>query len=351
MAKSRKKKVASTTELAKHLGLSRWTVSRVINGHPDVKPSTKARIETAMKELRFSPSPYARRLRGGRTLTIGVCFQDVDDPILARKISILQTRLRKRGFRSVIELTNNQAELELDAIRHFIALRMEGIVSVGSSNGESPALDELHETGIPAVLLDPESPTKNLATVTLDRSKAMALVFEHLLALGHCDFGLLGISPSVPYGPTRLEAISRIARKAGLSYRKNFTAFAETHPENYGYAYGRRLAETIIESGTKATALVALDDLIALGAKRRLQEQGFDIPADYSIVGFDNIDISEHTAPRLTTVDQQVDQLMDTTLSLLFQQIDSGKRLSNLHSLVEPRLIVRESTAPSRRGS
>src|SRR5690606_23635790 len=104
--------VATTSALARHLGLSRWTVSRVLNGHPGVRPDTVARVRAAMDELGFTPDPLARGLRGTPTGAVGVCFSELESPILARKTATLQRLLREAGLRSLIELTNGEADLE-----------------------------------------------------------------------------------------------------------------------------------------------------------------------------------------------------------------------------------------------
>jgi DNA-binding LacI/PurR family transcriptional regulator len=341
----KKPTITSTSELATHLGLSRWTVSRVINDHPDVKEETRQKVLQAMEELHFSPSIFARGLRGGKTNTIGVCFREVDNPILARKIACLQSLLRQRGYRSLIELTEGDPQLEADAVRHFITLRVEAIVLVGSSEGESSALQLLKESGIPGVLVDPLAPVPDLPGVELDRPRAMRLILEHLLGLGHRKFALLGISSEVPYGRPRLKTLASVAAEHHLSFEKDFEIFTTPDPQGYGYAYGRCLAQLLIDKGTDATALIALDDLIALGAMRRLQEHGFTIPADFSIVGFDNIDITEHTTPRLSTVDQQVKPMIEAAIVLLYHQMEDDLSTNGrIHTRIEPELVLREST-------
>lgn len=342
----RKKTIQSTTDLAAHLGLSRWTVSRVINGHPDVKEETRQRVLQAMDDLHFAPSLFARGLRGGKTKTIGVCFSEVDNPVLALKIARLQSLLRERGYRSLIELTDGEPQIELDSVRHFLTLRVEGVVLVGSSNGDGSALQLLKESRTPAVLVDPVAPAHGLSGVELDRAKAIRLILEYLLGLGHRKFGLLGISPQVPYGQHRLDAIAHVAKEHKISLKRDFDVFVAPDPQKYGYAYGRRLAEQLIEKGTDATALIGLDDLIALGAMRRLQEQGYAIPRDFSIIGFGNIDITEHTTPRLSTIDQRISLLIETAVDLLFRQI-AGSLSPHRQAWpqIDPKLVLRESTA------
>lgn len=119
--------ISSTKDLAQHLGISRWTVSRVLNGHPEVKEESRIRVLEAAGELGFSPNAMARGLRGGPTGLIGVCFQELESPALAKKMAFLQQELRTWGFQAMIELTDGDPELEESVIRHFLSLRTEGI--------------------------------------------------------------------------------------------------------------------------------------------------------------------------------------------------------------------------------
>ena len=113
--------ITSTKDLAEHLGLSRWTVSRVLNGHPEVKEETRRRVLDAARELGFSPNAMARGLRGGSTGLVGVCFQEIESPALAKKTAFLQQQLRAMGFQGMIELTDGDPNLEESVLRHFLS--------------------------------------------------------------------------------------------------------------------------------------------------------------------------------------------------------------------------------------
>ncbi|MBE2213751.1 MAG: LacI family DNA-binding transcriptional regulator [Opitutaceae bacterium] len=338
--------IASTTALARHLGLSRWTISRVLNGHPEVKPETSRRVREAMIQLGFVPSPVGRALRGGRTGMVGVCFQALGSPIVARKIASLQRTLRGAGFRALFELTDGRPEIELEVVRHFVAMKLDGLVLVGGMTTENEAaiLAMLAQHRMSAVLIDPARELA-LPTVELDREHGIRLAFEHLLELGHTRFALLGIDEDVAYGRARLEGIRKLARSRRLSFDKHLVTLTEKSPGSLDFAYGRRLAERYLTLADRPRAILALNDQVAIGAMTRLQQAGLSVPGDVSLVGFDNLEVAGHVNPRLTTIDQHVDELMTHAVELLTRQTaPAGSEESEPRRVVRPALIVGEST-------
>ena len=339
-------KIQNTSALAEHLGLSRWTVSRVINGHAGVKAETAARVRAAIHDIGFLPNPMARSLRGGRTGTIGVCFQELESPLLARKTSILQQMLREENFNALIELTNRNRALEEKVIRHFIATRVEGIVLVGSLQRPTDAGAVLlaHEK-VPVVLIDPEV-SLPYPEVSLDREEAMRLVLEHLYSLGHRSFAVLGIDPEDAYGARRWRGIRNTAKTLGISLKTQISSYFKPDYHQHDYRYGEYLAGQLLRSGVLPTAVIALNDRVAMGAIKRLRAAGLEVPRDLSIVGYDNLDFTDYSQPTLTTVDQHVELLMQTARGILLRSIRDGNERGPQRQQIAPVLIERESTAP-----
>ncbi|BCU78079.1 LacI family DNA-binding transcriptional regulator [Luteolibacter sp. LG18] len=342
----------NTTEaLAKHLGISRWTVSRVLNGHEGVKPETVRRVRQAIEELDFQPSALARGLRGGQTATIGVCFQDLDSPILAMRAAALQQQLREQGYHTVIELSGAGADLERHALRRFVAQHVDGIVLIFSRlPSDDPVLELLEREKIPSFWVDPENAVPG-DKVTLNRSHSMKLVLEHLAELGHRRIALLGIDPLDRFGSLRMPGLKRHAPKVGLDFERDFLSVFHPGETRQSFDYGRELAAKLIATakGKLPTAIIALNDRIAIGIINRLREEGIRVPEDVSVVGHDNIAVAEHFHPPLTTVDQQTDRLMHLAVRGLLDRLEPGAAPSPGRSLtVQPRLVVRNSTAPAR---
>lgn len=328
----------NTATLAKQLGLSRWTVSRVINGHPGVRPETTQRVLAAMSKLGYEPNAFARGLRGGRTGMVGICFQELDNPILTRKASLLQAFFREQGYHAMIELTNGDQMREAEAIRDFLGLRVEGIVLLGS------ALKTASTGDVPVVWVDPEQKVDG-EQISVDRGYSMKLVLEHLHALGHRKYGVLGIDPENPYGAFRLPAFKRSCQRLRIDVDKDTYSIYQPGRPDHTYEYGRELAEAFLEqSPIKATAVIALNDRVAIGAINHFRSKGLRIPEDISVTGYDNLDVAAHFQPSLTTIDQCETKLMHKACDALISRIEGGKSEVK-RRLIRPELIIRDSTA------
>lgn len=346
------KTALNTTEaLAKHLGISRWTVSRVLNGHSGVKAETVRKVKQAIHDLDFQPSALARGLRGGQTATVGVCFQDLDSPVLAMRAASLQQRLREEGYHTVIELSGASVELERGAIRRFVGQRVDGIVVIFSRlTADDPVIRLLEREEIPCFWVDPENPVPG-DKVLLDRPRSMKLVLEHLSSLGHRKIALLGIDPRNRFGALRMPGLKEFAPKCGLDFVRDFNLVFHPGETKHTFEYGYELAGELIDqsAGSLPTAIIALNDRIAIGAINRLREDGIRVPEDVSVVGYDNLAISEHFFPTLTTVDHQTDRLMDLAVRGLMERLGpENSELSSRESSVHPKLVIRHSTGKAR---
>lgn len=340
--------IRTTAALAKHLGLSRWTVSRVLNGHRGVKPATVARVHAAMEALGFSPNPIARGLRGGKTGMIGVCFLELETPMLVRKTVALQHVLRERGFQAIIEMTNGRPALEEQAIGSFQALKVDGIVLVGSSlQPRSPAVGRLEASGIPVVAVDP-SGSLPFPRVAVNRARAYQMLADHLLELDPGGrIAVLGIHTDIIYGPERLKGLRSAAKQRGLEPDAVFRFFHDAGREDLFYEYGYELCGRVLKEDSLPGAFLCLNDQIALGAIRRLHEARIAVPGRVKVTGFDNLAISRYAYPTLTTIGQRVDELMQAAADLLLSWVDSGEAPApgRVRRIV-PRLVVRESSTP-----
>lgn len=337
--------IGPTSALARQLGLSRWTISRVLNGHPEVKPETSRRVWEAIESFGLVPSPLGRALRGSRTGMIGVVFQSIGLPIISKKIATLQRVLREAGFRALQELTDGNPHLELTVIRHFLALRVDGLVLVGGigARNAQTIISLLQERRTPVVMIDPLEPSP-LPTVELDRKAAIRIVFEHLRCLNHRRFAMLGIDSGVPWGSIRVETLQGLFREHGLDWDGDMCALSNPGAKELGFAYGNELADRFLLVAPRPTAIIAINDQVAVGAMLRLQEKGVSVPQEVSIVGFDNLDVSAHIRPPLTSVDQHIEEIMQSAVALLVRQPGDHSPAEPAFCQVHPVLIKRDST-------
>lgn len=336
--------ISSTKDLAQHLGISRWTVSRVLNGHPEVKEETRLRVLEAASELGFSPNAMARGLRGGATGLVGVCFQELESPALAKKMAFLQQELRTLGFQGMIELTDGDPELEESVIRHFLSLKTDGIILVGSTlEHRNRTVKRLIQTRVPTVLVDPIHKLP-FPSISLDRAGIMALVVEHLWTRGHRKFALLGIESDPVLGKVRIEGIRKGLDKYFGDYDAQVCSYTAPDFGLQDYGYGYRLAEMVLQTGRLETAWIAMNDRLVIGALSFLREQNVRVPEDVALVGFDNLDISSWYDPPLTTVDQVIPRLFREAVARLVLSITDLKEYRVSETWILPELIIRKTS-------
>lgn len=336
--------ITSTKDLADHLGLSRWTVSRVLNGHPEVKEETRRRVLDAARELGFSPNAMARGLRGGSTGLVGVCFQEIESPALAKKTAFLQQQLRATGFQGIIELTDGDPNLEESVLRHFLSLKSDGIILVAPTlEADNATINYLIDAEVPTVLIDPIHDLP-FPSIHLDRTGIMEKLVDHLWERGHRQFALLGIESDPVLGHHRTEGIRRGVEKHGSEYETCVTSYVE---EGFGlqdYGYGHSLAKTVLEKKDPATAWIAMNDRLAIGALTHLRKKGIAVPEDLAVVGFDNLDISPWYDPPLTTVDHVIPKIFREAVATLIQQIQSPTNDEPAKEWILPEIIVRKTS-------
>jgi len=337
------RKVRSQSELARHLGLSDWTVSRAINGHPAVKESTRKRVLKAMSELGFQSDPIARGLRGKRTGLIGVLFNELCNSILLEKLASFEHFLREHGLRTVLTFTAQDEAAELRAVADFRRLRVDAVALLQSTL--SPARSARTLAGLKSVHVDPMIP-QNGPAAWVDRNRGVEFLIDHLVALGHRRFGTLGINENNAWRqPGLLKAFAR----HGLDPARHLKWYPPQDEMAPSYATGVYAAGQVLADPERPSALIAINDRVALAAAQHLRAHGVDVPGECSVTGFDYLEISRHLHPTLTTIDHQPQLLMEAAGKLLLEQLEENATDQRAQPRVTPPLlIIGESTGPVR---
>jgi DNA-binding LacI/PurR family transcriptional regulator len=339
-------RVEGTAGLAEHLGISRWTVSRVLNGHDGIREETRKRVLEAVEDLGFEPNKLARGLRGLPSGLVGVSFPHLEAMVLAKKSQELQRELKEAGFRALFEMPDVDPDVEAAVVRHFLSINVDGIVLIGSTlEANSPVFDEVRSRGVGIVAVDARHALP-IPRVSLDRGKAMEVKLRHLTELGHRRIAVLGLSSDDMYQAIRRRGLRKAAGLVGLDFERDIQFIDEPGHGQQSYAYGSILAGKVLALGTDGpTALFCLNDRIAVGTLRGLQEAGCRVPEDYSVIGLDNLPETAWTNPPLTTVDQNIGELMRKAQRALWNR-SRGTR--DPHYKVPPVLVVRASTGRPR---
>jgi DNA-binding LacI/PurR family transcriptional regulator len=340
--------IRSTADFARYVGLSRSAVSRVLNERPGLRPATVELVRRAMQETGFTPNAHAVHLRGKPTGMIGVCVENFVTPTGVTKLSLLQQRLRECGYVAMIQVQRPGASAEL--VRHFLSLRVEAIIFIGHFNSTELAdrVADLRRHHVPHVVID-HSGCDTAPTVTLDRPAAMELVVAHLHALGHRRYGLIGISGPYQTVTDRLDGLRAALAKRRLDFGASVESLDALHIRRDHFEYGRTLAREFARRRPRPTAFIAVNDETAVGALLEFQSLRLRIPADLSIVGFNNQNICQMTRPQLTSVDQQIERTVALAVQVVSGQLRRAKPAPARVRLIAPELVVRDSTGPAPR--
>lgn len=338
----------SVAEFARHVGLARTTVSRVINGQPGLKSKTITRVQQAMERTGFTPNAHALFLKGKRTATIGFCMETLLTKTAVYKVAGLQRRLRERGYSSLMEVLEPGGSRQV--IRHFLSLRVDAVIFVGHFIEEEIAqrVRELETHDTPHMVID-QLGIPGANTVALDRERGMRELVGHLLKFDHRLFGLLGITGTTRSVRDRVSGIEAALATRGLTFAGATRCLDPLHPRENDFEYGRLLARSFAGEKDRPTAFVALNDEIAIGALHGFQEAGVRVPRDVSVAGFNNQDICLMPTPALTSVDQQIERTAGTAVDLLLANIGRKPRPRASVRLIGPLLVLRASTGPAPR--
>ena len=292
------KAIFSTADFARHIGLARTTVSRVLNGHPGIKQKTIDRVQRGLAETGFTPNAHAAQLKGKRTAMIGVCMEDLVTPPAVSKLATLQRVLRARGFGSLIEVYAAGAGREV--LRPFLSVRVEAVVFIGHFPPEEieARIAELRAHRTPHLVID-HFGLERANTVALDRAAGMEGIMNHLLDFGHRTFGLLGLTTGPISRIDRLNGIRAALKARKLEFDACTVSLDHLHERLNDFNYGRQLARSFVERSKRPTAFIGHNDEIAIGALRGFQEAGLKLPFDASVTGFNNQNICRMTSPCL----------------------------------------------------
>jgi DNA-binding LacI/PurR family transcriptional regulator len=235
-------------------------------------------------------------------------------------------------------------------IRHFLSLRVDAVVLIGHFVEEEIAQRVIElETHATSNLVMDQIGIHGATTVALDRALGMRELMSHLLKHGHRVFGLLGMTGMTRSIRDRVSGIEAALAAEGLSFAESTRSLDPLFARENDFEYGRALAHGFAKEKEHPTAYVALNDEIAIGALHGLQEVGLRIPRDASVAGFNNQDICLMPTPRLTSVDQHIQKTVETAADLLLAMIGHPARTRPLVRLIEPMLVVRESTGAAPR--
>ena len=326
----------SIYDVAKLAGVSHMTVSRVLNDHPNIRESTRQRVLDAIDQTNYTRSSIARALATRRAMRIGVV---VDTPLQYgpnSTIRALESAAREAGYAISAFSAGDDEDLRIDAgVDELVAQGVDALCVIAPRLSSLDLLRQ-RETGVPTLIIKSE-PDADMHTAAVDQRAGAMLAMDHLLELGHRSIAHVAGPLDWYDARAREEAWRESLAAAGLPATD---AVIGDWSSDSGYEFGKS------HDFGDATAIFAANDQMALGLIHGLTARGLRVPEDISIVGFDDLPDSRHFLPPLTTVRQDFAALGALALELLVAAIEETPTPDS--QMIEPRLIVRESTARPR---
>jgi DNA-binding LacI/PurR family transcriptional regulator len=325
--------------VAKKVGVSEATVSRVLNGKPGVSETTRVAVLTALDVLGYE---RPTQLRGERARLVGLVLPELQNPIFPAFAEVVGGALAQQGFTSVLCTRTVGGFSEADYVDLLLQQQVSGVVFAGGLYAQADAshahYERLLERRLPTVLVNAAVEHLGFPQVSCDDGVAAEMAFAHLHSLGHRKLGLvLGPPDHIP-SRRKQRAFDIAADRAGHEVLVEHTMFA--------LEGGHAAAARLVRAGV--TGIVCAGDVLALGAIRAVRRAGMTVPDDVSVIGYDDSALMNCIDPPLTTVRQPIDALGRAAVDLLVAQIDKAAVPSD-ELLFEPELVVRASTAPARR--
>jgi LacI family transcriptional regulator len=330
-------------DVARAAGVHTATVSRALNEQTRglINDETARRVIAEAARLGYRPNSIARGLKTNRSYTVGVVVPDLRNPLFPPILRGIEERLEPSGYTSLLANTDNDPERErlgFDALR---ARQVDGYITA-TAQREHPLLHEVAAAGRPLVLVNRVADTVDLPSVTADDRGGMRMAVEHVHELGHERIAYVGGSPALSTGAGRRDGFVRAMSELGLAIDDDRVAVGVAYAEEEG----ARLTRDLLSRGETPTAIVAGNDLMALGCIDALREAGLDVPGDVSVVGFNDMDFSERFCPPLTTIRVPHHELGVQAAELLLERLASPASETR-HVVLPVELVVRGSTAPA----
>jgi LacI family transcriptional regulator len=334
--------IMNLEQVARRAKVSTATVSRVLNNAAVVKSSTRARVVKAIEELKYHPNLHARSLAGGKSRTIGVIASNMENPFFFDIYKTIESDAHAAGYEVVMANTDYRSEQLVTSIRLMIGRRVAGLAAIVSEM-DPELMAELNESRIPVVFYDVGTPRQNITNIRVNYRRGIEKVVDYLYSLGHRRLGFVGHHAVLgPINERMNSVMDAVGRIPSIEVR--------TAADSDTLEGGRTATRALLATGYTPTALICVNDVMAVGALRQLRERGLRVPQDISVTGFDNVKLSEFCYPALTTVHIPRDRIGHIIAGYLLPS-NQPAAPGESEVVIDPELVVRDSTGPAPAGA
>lgn len=328
-------------DIARKLGLSKSTVSRALRNHPHVKEATRIAVKSLAEKWDYQPDTIAQSMINRKTLTLGIVIPNVSFPYFSHTLNGVQEIASKAGYNLMICQSNESFEREKSVIQTLVSSRVDGLLlSISKETKTFDHIEALQKKGIPLVLFDRIAEPLTLPKVYINNVDASFQATEHLIKEGYQRIAHIAGPESLWVSHQRIKGYLDAHKAYGVNADPELIIFKGFRMED-----GKCAAAKLMENASPPDAILAVSDSAAIGAKMELESQGFKIPEDVAIVGFNNEIIASIVQPGLTSVAIPMDNLGRTAAQMLLRQITyphevSGSEQKVLHA----KLVIRASS-------
>jgi LacI family transcriptional regulator, galactose operon repressor len=341
-ALTRKKRV-TLRDLAEHLDINTSTVSRALsdNASEMISPDVVKRVRKAALQMGYKQNAAAYALKMGSTKTVGIIIPDLMNPVFPLIIRGIQSVLDRHGFTAFLAYSQNNELTARTEVERLISRGVDGIIYAAAFR-EDPIPDLCKSQGVPLVLVNRVVDDGEVDMVKVDDSLGIRMAVDHLLELGHRKIGFIAGPKNISVSHIRLRAFKHTMQEHDLPVEPHRVVEAHAFSETAG----EEAMSLFLKTNPDATAVIASNDMIAIGCFTAMTQFGYSCPKRMSIVGFNNMPFLEWFATPLTTVSIPHFQMGERAAELLLKRIGPESGDHNEEILLKPKLVVRKSTAP-----
>jgi LacI family repressor for deo operon, udp, cdd, tsx, nupC, and nupG len=329
--------MSSIKDVARLAGVSTATVSRTLAEPDKVSESTRRKVQVAIERSGYVRNELARSFRMQSTQTILVLVPDIGNPFYSLIIQGLEEVAQKHGYRLLLGDTQNHPEREIEYLQSVMQRQVDGVISLGHTLPQVLAFKD--GKAVPLVMACEYLHDATVSSISIDNVAAAALATSHLIDLGHSRIAFINGPAQTPLSKDRLRGYREALKAAGLAYDKTLVVRGD-----FSLLSGERAALALLDADIQFSAIFAANDAMGIGAIKVLRARKLKVPADISVVGFDDIEFAQYVEPPLTTIHQPRREIGRATMIRMLARLGNGAA-PPVQVVLEHELVVRGSTA------
>lgn len=332
-------------DIAKYSGVSVGTVSKVLNKQGNVKEDLCVRVHAVIDKFNYRPNSLARGMKINKTNTIGLIIPKITNSFYVQIIELIEKEVNERSYTLVLGNTNEDVDREINCLRTFSNMRVDGLVLASTGRNQELRIQEeifsYQSLGIPVVLISRRLPNLHIDTVELENEQGAYTAIRYLTENGHRRIGIISSSAQTSAGEERINGYMRALEEYQIPYES-----ALVHMGGLSLDSGNVITNQLMDLPNPPSAIFVGSNFQLLGTLQALKEKAIRIPEDISLICFDDTMWSMFADPPLTVIEPDTVNFSKTAVDLLFDRIEKGFVGEGRNRVLPTNLVVRESVKP-----